>query len=225
MTALAPSSAALVMAIVIPRSLNDPVGLRPSTLRNTSQPVNSETRVAGTSGVPPSIRVTTEVFAGTGSRSRYSSTTPRHARAMLTTGPFRQMGGQALEVQADEGTPTRADHVCGGARQRWRARRAVDRAALSSPPSLEPVAGAAYIQRPPSQQMGRRAGDAARFRKHLCRLRKHLCRRAARARPNGHLSRSRRTPPPASRWLPTAPCRDRAAARPYRRGPRPAPRG
>ena len=42
MTALLPSSTALVMAIVMPRSLNDPVGFAPSTLSQTSQPVSSE---------------------------------------------------------------------------------------------------------------------------------------------------------------------------------------
>ncbi len=52
MTAWAPSSLARVMAIVIPRSLKEPVGLAPSTLRWTSQPVSSESFWAGTSGVP-----------------------------------------------------------------------------------------------------------------------------------------------------------------------------
>ena len=33
MTAFAPSSAALEMAMVMPRSLNEPVGFAPSTLR------------------------------------------------------------------------------------------------------------------------------------------------------------------------------------------------
>ena len=41
-------------AIVIPRSLNDPVGFAPSTLRNTSQPARSDRCGAGSSGVPPS---------------------------------------------------------------------------------------------------------------------------------------------------------------------------
>ncbi len=80
MTARAPSSFARLMAIVIPRSLKEPVGLAPSTLRWTSQPVRSESTCAGTSGVPPSRRVTTGVFSVTGSRSRYSSMTPRHWR-------------------------------------------------------------------------------------------------------------------------------------------------
>ena len=42
MTAWLPASTALLMAIVMPRSLNEPVGLAPSTFRWTSQPVRSE---------------------------------------------------------------------------------------------------------------------------------------------------------------------------------------
>ena len=42
MTALAPSSTAFVIAIVIPRSLNDPVGLAPSNFNHTSLPVSSD---------------------------------------------------------------------------------------------------------------------------------------------------------------------------------------
>src|SRR4051794_10200851 len=38
-TALAPRPAAADMAVVMPRSLNDPVGFMPSTLMNTSAPV------------------------------------------------------------------------------------------------------------------------------------------------------------------------------------------
>src|SRR4051794_32346645 len=49
MTALAPASTALDTATVMPRSLNDPVGLAPSTLRYTSQPVRSLRTGAGTS--------------------------------------------------------------------------------------------------------------------------------------------------------------------------------
>src|SRR3954468_3118887 len=77
MTACDPSSAALEMATVMPRSLNDPVGLAPSTLRCTSQPVCADSRGAGTSGVPPSCNVTTGVAPVTGRRSRNSSMTPR----------------------------------------------------------------------------------------------------------------------------------------------------
>src|ERR687891_1928657 len=81
-TALAPSSSALETATVMPRSLNDPVGLDPSTFRCTSQPVRSDSQRLGTRGVPPSRRVTTGVPAVTGSRSRYSSITPRHRWAI-----------------------------------------------------------------------------------------------------------------------------------------------
>src|SRR3712207_5541131 len=50
MTAFAPSSTALVMAIVMPRSLHEPVGLAPSTLRKTSQPVRRHQSGAGSRG-------------------------------------------------------------------------------------------------------------------------------------------------------------------------------
>src|SRR6478735_7676513 len=78
MTAFAPSSAAFEIAMVMPRSLNEPVGLAPSTLSQTSQPVRSLTTFARTSGVPPSRRLITGVASVTGSRSRYSSISPRH---------------------------------------------------------------------------------------------------------------------------------------------------
>ena len=77
-TARAPSSAALLMAIVIPRSLNDPVGLAPSNFSHTSHSSVSLSEHAYTRGVPPSRSDTTGVFVLTGSRSRYSSITPRH---------------------------------------------------------------------------------------------------------------------------------------------------
>ena len=69
-TALAPSSTAFDIASVIPRSLNDPVGLSPSSLSSTRAPVRSERRGASTSGVPPSNNVTTGVAALTGKWSR-----------------------------------------------------------------------------------------------------------------------------------------------------------
>ena len=68
--AVAPSSSALETATVIPRSLNDPVGLRPSYLSSTRQPVISEIRGAASSGVEPSPSSTTGVASVTGSRSR-----------------------------------------------------------------------------------------------------------------------------------------------------------
>ena len=76
--AFAPSSSALEMARVMPRSLNEPVGLAPSYFSQTSQPVSSDNGSDRTSGVPPSRRVTTGVASLTGRRSRYSSISPRH---------------------------------------------------------------------------------------------------------------------------------------------------
>ena len=77
-TALAPSSTAMEMAMVMPRSLKLPVGLDPSTFSHTSAPTRSERRGAATSGVPPSRRVTTGVRSVMGRKARYSSMTPRH---------------------------------------------------------------------------------------------------------------------------------------------------
>ena len=77
-TAFAPSSIALLIASVIPRSLNDPVGLAPSYFSHTSQPVSSDNGSERTSGVPPSRSVITGVDSDTGSRARYSSISPRH---------------------------------------------------------------------------------------------------------------------------------------------------
>ena len=77
-TALAPCSTAIETAIVMPRSLNEPVGLLASTLSQTLQPVSSDSQPDSTSGVPPSPRVTTGVSSLTGSQSRYSAITPRH---------------------------------------------------------------------------------------------------------------------------------------------------
>src|ERR1700684_1036153 len=57
-TARWPRATASVTAIVIPRSLKEPVGLSPSTLRCTVHPVFAESRGAGISGVAPSDRVT-----------------------------------------------------------------------------------------------------------------------------------------------------------------------
>jgi hypothetical protein len=70
MTAFEPSSRALVMAMVMPRSLKEPVGFRPSTFRYTSHPVRRESSGAGSSGVLPSCSVTTGELSLTGSRLR-----------------------------------------------------------------------------------------------------------------------------------------------------------
>ncbi len=69
-TAFEPLPAATLIATVIPRSLNEPVGLEPSTLSQTSQPRMVDSSSAGTSGVLPSPRVTTGSVSATGSRLR-----------------------------------------------------------------------------------------------------------------------------------------------------------
>ncbi len=69
-TASAPSRTAADTAQVIPRSLNDPVGLEPSTFSHTSAPTRSDSCGAWTSGVDPSLRVTTGSSLANGSRSR-----------------------------------------------------------------------------------------------------------------------------------------------------------
>ena len=75
--ACAPSCLATDIAAVMPRSLKEPVGLSPSTLRWTVPPVSPESHSECTSGVPPSRSVTASTPSGMSSRSRYSSTTPR----------------------------------------------------------------------------------------------------------------------------------------------------
>jgi threonine synthase len=57
-------------AIVMPRSLKDPVGFMPSNLACTSTPSLSERRGSGTRGVPPSPSETIGVAALTGRKSR-----------------------------------------------------------------------------------------------------------------------------------------------------------
>ena len=69
-TARAPAPAAMLSATVMPRSLNEPVGLHPSTLTQTSPPTRSDRFSASTSGVLPSPRVTTGSVSATGSQSR-----------------------------------------------------------------------------------------------------------------------------------------------------------
>ena len=79
------------MASVIPRSLNDPVGLAPSTFNHTWAPTRADSRGAFSSGVPPSSRLTTGVCAPTGRCSLYSSMTPRHATGALKGPPVSSM--------------------------------------------------------------------------------------------------------------------------------------
>jgi hypothetical protein len=70
-TAFAPRSTAFVIAIVIPRSLNEHVGFNASYFRyNSNFPPMARTNPgAGTSGVLPSSKVTTGVVAVTGRKS------------------------------------------------------------------------------------------------------------------------------------------------------------
>ena len=75
-TASAPSRTAPETAHVMPRSLNEPVGLAPSTFSQTSAPTSRESTGAGTSGVSPSWRVTTGSSGANGSRSRQRSMRP-----------------------------------------------------------------------------------------------------------------------------------------------------
>ena len=76
-TALALRAAATDIAVVIPRSLNDPVGLTPSYLMKTSAPTSEHRWAALISGVPPSPRVTIGAPPSEGNRSAYSWITPR----------------------------------------------------------------------------------------------------------------------------------------------------
>ncbi|OLT19019.1 hypothetical protein BJF80_13275 [Serinicoccus sp. CUA-874] len=102
MTALAPCRAASLMAAVMPRSLNEPVGLRPSYFTCTCAPTSSLRCSAGMSGVPPSRRVTTCSVIEAGRRSAYSAITPRHWWAIVgclssqvTTGQGTRVWGRA----------------------------------------------------------------------------------------------------------------------------------
>src|SRR5215472_11856570 len=102
-TVRAPRAAASVTATVMPRSLNEPVGLLPSTLRYTEQPVSSDSVGAGSSGVPPSPRETTCVSGGTGSRSLYSPMIPRHGDGLVAvalTAPPALAGGPGSRLRA-----------------------------------------------------------------------------------------------------------------------------
>src|SRR6516225_3319301 len=83
------------MAIVMPRSLKLPVGLAPSTLSHTRAFTRSDRRCAGTSGVPPSSRVTTGVPGSMGRKSRYSSMMPRQPGVLTSAAPS---GALALAV-------------------------------------------------------------------------------------------------------------------------------
>ncbi len=71
-TAALPSSTAFDSAMVMPRSLNEPVGFIPSYLRKirSPPPISRASLGAGTSGVEPSPSVTTGVRSLTGRKLR-----------------------------------------------------------------------------------------------------------------------------------------------------------
>src|SRR4029077_19821725 len=74
--AVAPRSSALETATVMPRSLNEPVGFKPSYLTKTRAPIRSESFGVSISGVEPSPSVTTGVAWPTGRYSRYRAIPP-----------------------------------------------------------------------------------------------------------------------------------------------------
>src|SRR5215212_5727906 len=77
-----PVAAALLMATVIPRSLNEAVGFMPSNFKNSLAPMRSETLRASIRGVSPSPMVAIASSGISGSHSRYLRTTPcRNTRA------------------------------------------------------------------------------------------------------------------------------------------------
>jgi hypothetical protein len=79
-TAFCPSLTALEIATVIPRSLKEPVGFDPSTLRNISRFVlRKDLKLSAlTSGVLPSCNEITADLSMAGRYSRYRSIIPRH---------------------------------------------------------------------------------------------------------------------------------------------------
>ena len=69
--AFAPASAALATATTMPRSLNEPVGFWPSILRyRLDRPIDAPSRVACTSGVAPSPRLSSGVSGVIGRKRR-----------------------------------------------------------------------------------------------------------------------------------------------------------
>ena len=68
---VAPASIAFETATTMPRSLNEPVGLRPSSLRcRFGTPMRAPSRGAATSGVKPSPSVSAGVASVTGRNRR-----------------------------------------------------------------------------------------------------------------------------------------------------------
>src|SRR5438477_7390192 len=69
----------------MPRSLNEPVGFKPSHLIHTRQSIRSLNRGAKTSGVEPSPRLITGVASLTGKKLLYLGMTPRAADTAAST--------------------------------------------------------------------------------------------------------------------------------------------
>ena len=126
MTAFAPCSTAFETAIVMPRSLNEPVGFMPSNLTQTFAPVRASSAGAGMSGVPPSPSVMIGVASVTSRRSRYSCSTPRHWWHHLQSFDSehaRDLGHRLVRLQGRDGRGERglrrlmrADHQGSGGR-------------------------------------------------------------------------------------------------------------
>ena len=74
--ALLPAATALLMATVMPRSLNEAVGFIPSNFKNRRAPTRSEMVGASISGVPPSPMVAMASSGISGNHPRYLSITP-----------------------------------------------------------------------------------------------------------------------------------------------------
>src|SRR5439155_25986593 len=80
----APASSAFAVATAMPRSLNDPLGLRPSYLKySRSRPTEGPIRDERTSGVDPSPSVTLGVAAVTGRWAAERSMMPALMAGML----------------------------------------------------------------------------------------------------------------------------------------------
>ena len=98
-TASAPSALATEMAVVMPRSLKDPVGLLPSTLSHTSAPV-SPRQPLGPHQRRAALAQGDRLSAGgdRSSSSRYSSITPRHWCGRSTSGHSSPPSTRITEV-------------------------------------------------------------------------------------------------------------------------------
>src|SRR5215218_3581508 len=110
-TAFDPSSAAFDTAIVIPRSLKEPVGFSPSYLRYTSHPRPTRALSLGEwiSGVDPSFSEMTGVASVTGRKSRYRAITPRSWRVerIMRNAPLGSCGVLAAPAAASRSVPAR----------------------------------------------------------------------------------------------------------------------